>query len=39
MYVESDLKEIERKTPKFRNISISYIPTMTVENYKQVVIM
>jgi hypothetical protein len=31
-------KEIEMKMPKFRNISISQIPTTPDRNYKQVVI-
>jgi hypothetical protein len=35
---EKKLKEIETKMPKFRNISISRIPTTPDWNYKQVVI-
>jgi hypothetical protein len=38
MYFEKNLKEIEMKMPKFRNISISQIPTTPDRNYKQVVI-
>jgi hypothetical protein len=36
MYFEKKLKEIEMKMPKFRNISISHIPTTPDRNYKQV---
>jgi hypothetical protein len=38
MHFEKKLKEIEMKTPKFRNISISQIPTTPDRNYTQIVI-
>ena len=39
MYFKKKLNEIEMKMPKFRNISISQIPTKPDRNYKQIIIM
>ena len=38
MYFKKKLNEIEMKMPKFRNISISQIPTKPDQNYKQIII-
>ena len=38
MYLKKKLNEIEMKMPKFRNISISPIPTKPDRNYKQIII-
>ena len=38
MYFKKKLNEIEMKMPKFRNISISQIPTKPDRNYKQIII-
>jgi hypothetical protein len=38
MYFKKKLKEIEMRMSKFRNISISQIPTKPDRNYKQIII-
>jgi hypothetical protein len=38
MYFKKKLSEIEMKMPKFRNISISQIPTKPDRNDKQIIV-
>jgi hypothetical protein len=38
MYFKNKMNKIEMKMPKFRNISISQIPTKPDRNYKQMII-